>query len=111
MDLCQQEYCRKLFSTAEEELKIVRKCIAVLKGSRADISRVFEQLPEIIRKHVRPDLVGYKNLVDAFQESTAKRPKMYMNYDEGIKTERGNLVRSKSYISVRYLMNMRLEHI
>lgn len=106
-DLCQQEYCCKLFSTAEDELKTVRKCIAVLKRSSADISSFFEQLPEIIRKHVKPELVGYKNLVSAFQESMAKRPRMYMNYDEGIKTERGDLVRSKSEVIIANMLYQR----
>ena len=94
--LCNKLYAERLEDAASREIQQLRKSLAHIqdKGPVSDIDKVYETMPEAIRKYVVPDTTTEIGFAQKWQaQKVACAPKTSAHIYQTI---RGDLVRSKS---------------
>lgn len=94
--LAQKRYCEKLKDAAEKEKKQMNMCLVHLQKEvpNSDVEKVFESLPDALKKFVKPDLITDDGYAEAWQ--TKKVICCKKTSAHSIKTMSGEYVRSKS---------------
>ncbi len=96
--LAQKRYNSQMLKKAEQEKKQIEKCLEILEQD-ADIETVIDSMPEALKPYItaneKTDL-GYAQRWQNRKVAQAKR----LEDDEGYKTMRGDIVRSKSEVII-----------
>lgn len=96
--LAQRRYDIKLLEVAKAEKLQIEKCLKVLEPD-ADIEKVFDSMPEALKPYITANEKTDTGYAQRWQNRVVAQAKR-LGDDEGYKTMRGDVVRSKSEVII-----------